>query len=343
MRTARSWFGHPTPCPHVPISRPRPFKMGYMIISFVQHGRMLSDSLGEHLLEDKLRRQTLFCDIAKIMLALNRTPLPRIGSLTLDNSGFVALTNRPLTLRLQTLENEGIPTFPRNSTYQAVEPYLLDLLHCHNNRIYYQPNAIHDKDDGEEQLSALTMMHALLPQFISRQNRHGPFVLTLTDLHPSNIFVDEEWHITSLIDLEWACSFPIELQTPPYWLTGRPIDDIEHGEHLQRFEKVITEFMDTFEEQERGSHTSDTVQSGIMRDCWTRGSFWYFQAVHSPKGLLRVFREHIQRRYCESHCTKRVFDRTVAPYWCVGSEELIQKKVDEEELYRGELRKRFNG
>lgn len=90
-----------------------------------------------------------------------------------------------------------------------MEPYILDLLQCHDNRIYYQPNAIHDLDDGQEQLAALTMMRGLLHHFVSRQYRNGPFVLTLTDLHPSNIFVDEEWHITCLIDLEWACSFPI--------------------------------------------------------------------------------------------------------------------------------------
>ncbi|KAH1627748.1 hypothetical protein LV164_006399 [Aspergillus fumigatus] len=202
------------------------------------------------------------------------------------------------------------------------------------------PNAIHDLRDGQEQFAALTMMRALLCQFVSRQYRNGPFVLTLTDLHPSNIFVDEDWHVTSLIDLEWACSFPVELQTPPYWLSGRPIDDIEHGERLQTFEKIINDFMDAFEEQEQKLQGS-TFQAKIMRACWNRGSFWYFQAAHSPKGLLRVFNEHIQRRFCEEHCTQRVFDRIVSPYWCVGAEEFIQKKVVEEAEYRDRLRKRF--
>ncbi|KAH2907513.1 hypothetical protein KXW25_005686 [Aspergillus fumigatus] len=205
---------------------------------------------------------------------------------------------------------------------------------------HYQPNAIHDLRDGQEQFAALTMMRALLCQFVSRQYRNGPFVLTLTDLHPSNIFVDEDWHVTSLIDLEWACSFPVELQTPPYWLSGRPIDDIEHGERLQTFEKIINDFMDAFEEQEQKLQGS-TFQAKIMRACWNRGSFWYFQAAHSPKGLLRVFNEHIQRRFCEEHCTQRVFDRIVSPYWCVGAEEFIQKKVVEEAEYRDRLRKRF--
>lgn len=95
------------------------------------------------------------------------------------------------------------------------------------------------------------MMRAILPQFISRDYRHGPFVFTLTDLHQSNIFVDDKWNITGLIDLEWACSLPIELQSPPYWLSGRSVDDIEHGEPLETFGLVVTEFLETFEREER--------------------------------------------------------------------------------------------
>ncbi|PYH92100.1 hypothetical protein BO71DRAFT_411241 [Aspergillus ellipticus CBS 707.79] len=341
-RTIRSWLGSPISCPYVGLQPFSALTTGYMIISFVENGRMLSDTWATHLLEDKSRRQTLFSDLSHIMVSLNRVRLPQIGSLTLNNDGFLSLTNRPLTLRLQTFENEGIPTIPRDSTYQSVEPYILDLLQCHDNRIYHQPNAIHDTNDGQEQFAALTMMRGLLHQFVSRQYRNGPFGLTLTDLHPSNIFVDEEWHITCLIDLEWACSFPVELQTPPYWLSGRPIDDIEHGEHLQTFEKIVTEFINAFEEQEVKLRGTTAFQAQVIKDCWERGGFWYFQAAHSPKGLLRVFNEHIQGRFCEEHCTQRVFDRTVSPYWCVGADDVIQKKINEEAEYKDRLRKRFD-
>ncbi|GKZ42598.1 hypothetical protein AbraIFM66951_002289 [Aspergillus brasiliensis] len=147
-------------CPSVPI----PLLHGFAFPdgqTFVERGRMLSDSWAV-MLQDTARRQTLFSDLAKIILSLNRVQLPRAGSLTMSNEGVITLTNRPLTLRLQTLENEGIPTIPRDSTYESVEPYLLDLLQCHDNRICYQPNAIHDVKDGQEQLAALTMMRGLL-------------------------------------------------------------------------------------------------------------------------------------------------------------------------------------
>lgn len=180
-----------------------------MIIGRVTQGRMLSNTW-DTFRHDKTRRTNLFHSLARTILSLNKTPLPAIGSLTLNSQDCITLTNCPLTLQLQSLENEGVPTgIPRSCTYSTVEPYLLDLLSCHDNCISHQPNSIQDKDDGEQQLAALTMMRALLPTFTLRDYRNGPFVFTLTDLHQSNIFVDDNWNITSLIDLEWASSLPI--------------------------------------------------------------------------------------------------------------------------------------
>lgn len=67
--------------------------------------------------------------------------------------------------------------------------------------------------------SALTAMRATSPTFFRRELRRGPFVFALTDLHQSNVLVDKDWHITSIVDLEWGCSQPIEIIQPPYWPT----------------------------------------------------------------------------------------------------------------------------
>jgi hypothetical protein len=140
---------------------------------------------------DKNRCLSLFRGLARIILSLNKSLLQRISSFTLDHRGVITLTNRHLTLQLQSLENEGIPSgIGRNSTYSAVDSYILDLLMYPDNRIHHQPNSIHDQDDGHQQLAALTMMRAILPHFTRRDYRHGPFVFTLTDPHQSNIFVD---------------------------------------------------------------------------------------------------------------------------------------------------------
>ncbi|OJD09886.1 hypothetical protein ACJ73_10035 [Blastomyces percursus] len=167
---------------------------------------------------------------------------------------------RVLPGRLKYIQ-DGIPTIPRHYTYRSIESYILDILQCHDNRICYQPNAIHTTNDGEQQLAALTMMRGLLPQ-------------------PA----PEQYIRRSRLDLEWACSFPIEMQTPPYWLTGRPIDDIEHGEHLQTFKTVMSEFIDAFEAQEKIiSHSENTLQTNLLRKCWAMEASGIFKPCTARK------------------------------------------------------------
>ncbi|RDL41490.1 Uncharacterized protein BP5553_01469 [Venustampulla echinocandica] len=341
-RTLRAFLRLPNPCRYVGRRRPDALKTGYMIISWVSQGTMLSKSW-DTLCHDKARRSNLFHGLARIMLSLNRSHLPRIGSFTLDNQGFTTLTNRPLTLRLHRLENEGIPrSIGRTSTYSATDLYLLDLLGSHDNRICHQPNSIHSKADGEQQLAALTMMRATLQHFTRPGYRYGPFVFSLTNLHQSNIFVDDKWNITSLIDLEWACSLPIEMQCPPYWLSGRAVDSIEPGEHLETFRQIITEYFDAFEQEERDITGEEPLyQTPIMRKCWDTGSFWYFHAANSPKGLYRLFNEHIQPLFHPEHSEMPIFDEVVAPYWDVGAADMIERKIKEKEEYKDRLRELF--
>jgi Ser/Thr protein kinase RdoA (MazF antagonist) len=56
-------------------------------------------------------------------------------------------------------------------------------------------------------MSARFLMRALAPSFTNVQRRHGPFALHLTDFHQSNIFVNEEWSIASLVDLGWIVPY----------------------------------------------------------------------------------------------------------------------------------------
>jgi hypothetical protein len=82
-------------------------------------------------------------------------------------------------------------------------------------------------------------------------------------------------------------------------------------------------------------------QTPIIKNSWKTGSFWYFQAVHSPKGLYRIFNEHIQRLFCPEHCDMVAFDEIVAPYWSVDTENIIKGKVKEEKCYKDRLREAF--
>ncbi|KKK16554.1 hypothetical protein AOCH_004573 [Aspergillus ochraceoroseus] len=282
--------------------------------------------------------------LSRIMLSLSRTPLPRIGSWTLDTNGILQLSNRPLTLRLHQLENAGIATnIGRSLTYSTADAYYLDLLSCHDSRIRYQPNSLSDADDGRAQMARLTIMQALLPHFANRELREGPFLYRLTDLHPSNIFVDNNWDIKFVVDLEWACSLPAETLRPPYWLTGRSIDDLT-GEHLDTFRQAYEEFMDVCKEEEKSfPRITNTClyRTELMGKGWQIGNFWYFQALDSPKGLFNLFHQHIHPIFASAHRVSSDFSRVVSDYWAANVEEVIAAKLRDKEDYDNKLSQRF--
>ena len=135
---------------------------------------MLALSWEEHR-HEKSYRERLFRDLARVSLSMNKVPLPHIGSLSFNSRGFITLSNRPLNLHFQMLENEGIPTsIPRQRTYTAVEPYISDIITFQDNKALSQPNAIHDQDDGERQLAALTALRATMHHFIRRNTEKDP-------------------------------------------------------------------------------------------------------------------------------------------------------------------------
>ncbi|RDL34710.1 Uncharacterized protein BP5553_07838 [Venustampulla echinocandica] len=341
LRQRVSWlFGCPIPCQYLIRQPPYKLEAGYLIVDCVDEGTMLSESW-ETQRHDLDRRTNLFRDLSRIILSLNRLPFPRIGSLTIDDRGVIDLINRPLTCELQQLENLDIPTdIPRDQTYSTTDTYFSDLLACHDNRMRYMPNSIHNTSDGQEQLSALTIMRALFPHFTNRNLRHGPFVLTLTDLHQSNIFVDSNWHITAIIDLEWACARPIEMQRPPYWLTSCSLDGLD-GEDLVAYSNAHSEFMEAFEMEERSLGKGDIPYTRVMRKGWEIGAYWFFSALDCPDGLYNLYLTHIRPRFTKYEEAGGDFDRIMSAYWSTDTTEFIAAKVREKEEYSSQLRQRF--
>ncbi|UPK91992.1 hypothetical protein LCI18_002927 [Fusarium solani-melongenae] len=296
IRRAVMWLFDSPLTPYVSHNRCHLIGDGYLVLEHVNDGKMLSESweTGRH---DVKRRANLFGHLSRILLSLAKLPLPRIGSWTIDDRGVLKLTNRPLTLFLHQLENANIPTeLPRDHTYASSVPYLFDLINCHDNRIRDQSNSIHHQHDGETQLGALSAMQALLPKLIGTQSREGPFAFCLTDLHQSNIFVDDDWRITNIIDLEWACLRPVEMLGPPAWLSNRSIEEIAF--HLDEFTALHDEFMDAMGEQEMALDGTN-VHTELMRASWASGSYWYARALDSPTALLALYIDHIQPRFAE--------------------------------------------
>ncbi|KFX90879.1 hypothetical protein V490_06218 [Pseudogymnoascus sp. VKM F-3557] len=338
-RAALSLFGFPAPCKYVQRELRNPFKSGYVILSEAK-GDQLNSTWEIHR-HDQSYQSRLFRGLARVSLSMNKAPLPRIGSLMLDSNGVISLSNRPLNLYFHKLENEGIPSgIPRQRTYGSVESYLSDFLSFHDNKIRFQPNAIHSKEDAEMQIAALTGMRATMHRFIRPEYRDGPFFLTLTDMHRSNIFVDEQWNIQAVIDLEWACSQPVEMQLPPYWLTSRSVDDFTDPESIVELDGLLKEYFDIYAEEELAQN-GRLYHSPIMRHVWHSGSFWYFQAATIPKGMYLLFSEHVQPLFNKEHCEKSIFDKVFWWYWGVDVKDVVERKLKDKEKYTADLKRAF--
>ncbi|OAA42761.1 hypothetical protein NOR_04892 [Metarhizium rileyi] len=340
---ARKWMLHllgwSAPSRYVRRTRQNPLQDGYLILSQAE-GTMLSLSWEKHR-HDKSYRERLFHHLANITLSINRSPLSRIASLTMQSDGCITLSNRPLGLHFQMLENEGIISgIPRQRSYAAVESYISDLISLQDNKILHQPNAIHDWDDGKGQLAALTALRAVMHTFIRPEYRHGPFFLTLTDLHQSNIFVDEQWNIKAIIDLEWAHAKPIEMQVPPYWLTSRAADGFNDADAIAEYDAILEEYLAIYAEEER-RRNGVVVEAPIKRHVWKSGSFWYFHAVSIPKGMFNLFNRHIQPLFNTEHPDVSIFDEVFFWYWGARARETITAKLGDKEDYVDRVRRAF--
>jgi hypothetical protein len=182
-------------------------------------------------------------------------------------------------------------------------------------------------------------MRALLPRFTNRHLREGPFVLSLTDFHQSNIFVDDEWNITRIIDLEWACVRPLEMIGPPSWLSGKSLEELAFS--LDEYTALHTEFVDIFEEEELARYGSNAC-TRVLRVCWKTGSFWYSQAMDSPSTLLALYLDHLQPRFMKLRKeSQEEFDRILTPLWGLGTAGFLSSKLAEQERYSHRIREIF--
>lgn len=351
-RRLLTWFGLPVPSSYVRhsnrtlVSFDGVIGAGYLLIEKIEEARgtMLSNTWSQKCNDTKLRHN-FFRELSRILLSISRIPLPRIGSFIIDSEGFLRLSNRPLSIEIEDLENEQIVTdMPRHYTYSTVDSYVADMLRVHDSRLRDQPNAVNSLEDCAYQMSALAAMRTTAPLFLRQDLRRGPFVFTLTDLHQSNIFVDEDWHITCLVDLEWACSRPLEMIEPPYWLTNKGVDEIEPSD----YDPLRRELMSilAMEEMKRlGSiaspNTDRTVPrlSEVMEEAWARGTFWYTLALSSPTGLFRIFYEHIQPLLSE-HCSEEIGE--IMPfYWVRDVGRFVARKVADKKKYDYDLQRAF--
>lgn len=239
------------------------------------------------------------------------------------------------------MESRGVPrVMEQSSTYESVEPYIFDLLSYHDHRFLNQPNAVFHEEDGRKQMAEMVMLRAVGHHFISRNFRNGPFTLRLTDLHDGNIFVDKFWNITYIVDLEWACSLPIDMLDAPYWLTGLGVDEIQ-GDEYRAYDVIRQEYMRVLKEEEaqQGLPYSFGLAEHIEAG-WRNGRYWYYLCLRSVNAMYTVF-PHIYAKFSLSGLPGGAAG-TLALLWNQHSEMTLDQKLKDKQEYDAELREVFN-
>ncbi|KND92743.1 hypothetical protein TOPH_02889 [Tolypocladium ophioglossoides CBS 100239] len=229
-----------------------------------------------------------------------------------------------------------------NKTYSCVEPYISDLLTFHDGRFLAQPNAVIDERDCRYQMTVHTLMRTLSHHYIDRDRRQGPFVMQFSDLHASNILVDSCWNVTAVIDLEWVCARPAEMIDVPYWITGLGIDEVGDKEHVQGYIKAREEFMAIFEEEEKrmAQKLPNGSISTVIRRAWESKSSWFIHCLDSVNGMYTLFHQHLRPIFVSFRLTENM-EILLSRLWHEKAGELVEKKLQEKELYVAELQKMF--
>ena len=312
----------------------------YLLIGNVdaEGSTMLSQSWDEHW-RDPQRRQNLFRDLSRIMLSVGRIPQPRIGSFTFDENGSLSLTNRPLMMQLNQLENEAIDTgIGRSNVYTNTIPFALDLIQFHDEYVRQQPNAIIDKDDGEVQMATFACMRTVLPHFFANSLRNGPFSLTLTDIHQSNLFVDADWHIRAIIDLEYAIALPLEMQLAPHWLSNQTLDGLMKD--TTDFAQTHDEFIGVYRDEERDGSSLASPRADLMDRAWRTGAYFYYHALEIKTGSINTFSKCVRPLYVKE--VGSAFYDYFSAFWATNSQGTLARKLQDRASYDARLQAQFS-
>ncbi|KAM3551241.1 hypothetical protein ARSEF4850_007974 [Beauveria asiatica] len=184
----------------------------------------------------------------------------------------------------------------RNTTFTTVRDFINSLILAFETRFLEQPNAINSHEDALYQMTGFAGARLALPQLLREDLNHGPFVFALSDIHPDNIFVDENWNVTAIIDLEFACSWPIEFLQTPYWLGCEFIEHVLHTEFSARNTEFI-EHIKRAEELQKCRNMGTESLSSIMQRSWNEGGFWVPLALSHPISFTEIFYERILKEY----------------------------------------------
>lgn len=274
---------------------------GYILVDWIETDTTRKLSSVFSTLRTKARIENLCQDMSRIILSLSKCAQFRIGSWTIDNNGHINLSNRPIPGHLLLFEDYGVTAdIPREMTYRDAASFFADLTLTHDNSLLVPDYGLSEKNANALSGDIIKLEEFLYWSYDQSSPCKGPFVMQFTDMHIGKIFVDEDWHIKYITDLDFACSLPLGTLLPPWWWwwSEKPFK-ITLNEKYDLHKIRHKQFMEIFDREEKTYN----------RELWHRGKlysraamiakamdsnrFWYGRTFVNHQKLYRLLDANI--------------------------------------------------
>ncbi|KAF2220301.1 hypothetical protein BDZ85DRAFT_275887 [Elsinoe ampelina] len=288
---------------------------------------------------DPVKRTNLYHGISRIMASLARIPQPRIGSFRFDRErGTVSLTNRPMNVAVMVTESAGSPrVIQTGQTYGDPLTFASDMLSVFDNFLLHEPLSVLNPTDARDRLTARVMLRALLHTFIPLERRYGPYLVQPTDLNAGNLFVDDDWNVTCMVDLEWINALPAEALSVNPWMTPTPFDMItDEYEHYEAERNKFLAILAEIECEKRLEHNINLVRT--MEQSWKSRSIWFWDSLRYTNAWEGVFEDHLLTKYSTDRKLVQNL-RRLSKLFCEDSETVVKRMVADARAYEAKSSK----
>ena len=320
---------------HSGIREESPLNLGpFIMMSHIEHTTSMYDALNtpgcaneeRGVLDpniDKDQLEMLYTQLAKILLQLSKPEFPKIGSLSQVDDFSWEVTSRPLSMnmnelvRLGTLPRSKLP--PLDATFQTASSYIEALAQLNIQHLLYQRNdAVQSADDCRRKFVARQLFYKLArdKKWSLPCCENGPFKLWCDDFRPANVLLNENMHITGVVDWEFTYAGPVEFSyAPPWWLLIEKPEYWSEGieDWAREFDRRLGTFltamrhcedMDTQHSQRNVRARSSTPLaassrrlSDQMQRSWESGDFWVVYAILHSFAFDTIYWQKIDGRF----------------------------------------------
>ncbi|WEW60049.1 hypothetical protein PRK78_005533 [Emydomyces testavorans] len=245
----------------------------FMLLEFIDGKPLINVNVSE-LPDAEMRR--FFAKLGDIYLQLFQHKFDHIGALTLDsnNEHWVFENNRPLSVLMneQTLANLNPCRFiSPNQVYHSTVDYVFMIHQAILDDLHRVPGSISSEEDARAYLYNIHQSRQYLMEWIKPELNHGPFVLMHGDLRSSNIIVDDNLNIVSVLDWEWTHTIPAQMFVAPSWFTGYELIGVTKEYDRLHYEALVFNFeMETRAIERRYHPECRDIRELPLAKLWTK-------------------------------------------------------------------------